>query len=322
MKKQFRSTLLAGTMLLAALTGCGGSASASTENGTQLSGASVHKIAVVQKTLDNDFWRISAKGVEAAAKDLGVEVNLIGPPNETAYDEQMNEIETVLSSGDAEVVCIAPLQPQTASTMVANANVPIIAFDSNFDSDKIISYVGVSNKDAAAMLAEYVVDQLGTGLKVALLAGTQGDNASGDRMAGYTEVLEANGCTVLETQYTDCATDRAVSCMEGLLQKYPKGEIDAVLTLSDDVAIGASTACQQAGRDDVVIYGFGGYPGGQYVKDGTIKATVDINPYEMGYNVVAKALAAINGETLDSFYPTEPKIIDESNVDEFLAEQS
>ena len=148
------------------------------------------------------------------------------PPSETSYDEQINEIETTLTAGEAEALVLAPLQPEVAANAVEHAEIPVLAVDTTFSSDRLLSYIGVSNEDAAAALGEYAAEALGGQGNVILLAGVQGDITSADRMRGYTESLEAAGCTVLETQYTDAATDKAVTAMEGMLQKYP-GQIDA-----------------------------------------------------------------------------------------------
>lgn len=314
--KRWMTMLLAGAMTVS-LTACGGTA-----DGTQTAAGSEepHTVAVILKTLNSEYWKCVAAGVEQAAADLGCEVQLQGPPSETSYDEQINEIETTLTAGEAEALVLAPLQPEVAANAVEHAEIPVLAVDTTFSSDRLLSYIGVSNEDAAAALGEYAAEALGGQGNVILLAGVQGDITSADRMRGYTESLEAAGCTVLETQYTDAATDKAVTAMEGMLQKYP-GQIGAVLTLSDDVAMGAANAVQQAGlADDIAVYGFGGISGAQPVKDGLLKATVSIGPYEMGYNCVARALDAIEGKQIDAFYPTEPEIIDRSNVDEFLVQ--
>lgn len=341
MKKKVVSMLMVGILAMGTLAGCGSSSTDSSSSDTSSSDTSStdatdgdsdgdsssatvsgegHTISVILKTLNSDYWSACEAGIKAAEKDFGCTVNLMGPPGETSYDEQMNEIETTLASGSSEAIVIAPLQPEVTANLVADATIPVLAVDTTFESDKLVSYIGVSNKDAAKTLGEYAAKELGEGAKVALLAGTQGDTTSSDRMEGYTEAMEENGCTVLETQYTDSATDKAVSSMEGLLQKYPEGELDAVFTHSDDIAMGAAEACKQAGRDDVAVYGFGGISGADAVKDGTIKATVNINPYQMGYDCVEKALEAIEGKELDSFYPTEPVVVDQSNVDDLLAE--
>lgn len=322
MKKKILAMLMASAMALT-MTACGGSASQSgsdsaADTGSDAAGGN-HKISVILKTLNSEYWQAVSAGIKQAASDLDVTVDLQGPPSETSYDEQLNMIETTLGSSDAEALVLAPLQPDVATTAVANATIPVLAVDTTFTSDKLVSYVGVSNEDAAKSGGEYVAEKLGGKGNVVILAGVQGDTTSEDRVKGWTEGVEAGGCKVLDMQYTDAVADKAVTTLEGLMQQYPD-QIDAVVCHSDDVAMGAAQALQSMGKqDDVVVCGFGGISGATPVKDGSITATVDIGAYQMGYDCVARALDAIEGKTIDSFYPSDPTIIDSSNVDDFLA---
>ena len=322
MKKKILAMLMASAMALT-MTACGGSASQSGSDSTADTGSDAaggnHKISVILKTLNSEYWQAVSAGINQAADDLGVTVDLQGPPSETSYDEQLNMIETTLGSSDAEALVLAPLQPDVATTAVANATIPVLSVDTTFTSDKLVSYVGVSNEDAAKSGGEYGAEKLGGTGNVVILAGVQGDTTSEDRVKGWTEGIEAGGCTVLDMQYTDAVADKAVTTLEGLMQQYPD-QIDAVVCHSDDVAMGAAQALQSMGKqDDVVVCGFGGISGATPVKEGSITATVDIGAYQMGYDCVARALDAIEGKTIDSFYPSDPTIIDSSNVDDFLA---
>lgn len=322
MKKKILAMLMASAMALT-MTACGGSASQSGSDSTADTGSDAaggnHKISVILKTLNSEYWQAVSAGINQAADDLGVTVDLQGPPSETSYDEQLNMIETTLGSSDAEALVLAPLQPDVATTAVANATIPVLSVDTTFTSDKLVSYVGVSNEDAAKSGGEYVAEKLGGTGNVVILAGVQGDTTSEDSVKGWTEGIEAGGCTVLDMQYTDAVADKAVTTLEGLMQQYPD-QIDAVVCHSDDVAMGAAQALQSMGKqDDVVVCGFGGISGATPVKEGSITATVDIGAYQMGYDCVARALDAIEGKTIDSFYPSDPTIIDSSNVDDFLA---
>ena len=322
MKKKILAMLMASAMALT-MTACGGSASQSGSDSTADTGSDAaggnHKISVILKTLNSEYWQAVSAGINQAADDLGVTVDLQGPPSETSYDEQLNMIETTLGSSDAEALVLAPLQPDVATTAVANATIPVLSVDTTITSDKLVSYVGVSNEDAAKSGGEYVAEKLGGTGNVVILAGVQGDTTSEDRVKGWTEGIEAGGCTVLDMQYTDAVADKAVTTLEGLMQQYPD-QIDAVVCHSDDVAMGAAQALQSMGKqDDVVVCGFGGISGATPVKEGSITATVDIGAYQMGYDCVARALDAIEGKTIDSFYPSDPTIIDSSNVDDFLA---
>lgn len=324
MKKRVLVALLAGAMLLT-MAACGGkdSNSAALEqpaNTAADSGenAGQHTVAVILKTLNSEYWSCVAAGIHQAEADFGCKVLLQGPPSESSYDEQLNEIETTLAAGEAEALVLAPLQPDVAANAVANASIPILAVDTTFTSDKLISYIGISNEDAAAAGGAYVAEKLGGKGNVVILAGVQGDTTSEDRIAGWKRGLEEGGCTVLDMQYTDAVADKAVTCVEGLIQQYPD-QIDAVVCHSDDVAMGAVNAIAQSGLSDrILVCGFGGISGAAPVKEGTLTATVDIGPYAMGYNCVARALDAIEGKEIDAFYPSDTEIIDAGNIDDFL----
>lgn len=318
MKKRFLAMLLAGAMVLG-LTACGGEQSAS---GTQTEGTAAadgqHTITVILKTLNSEYWNAVAAGIRQAESDLGCKVLLQGPPSESSYDEQLNMIETTLASSESEALVLAPLQPDSAANAVKDAQIPILSVDTTFTSEKLLSYIGVSNEDAAAAGGKYIAEQLGGKGNVVILAGVQGDTTSEDRIKGWTRGLEEGGCTVLDLQYTDAVADKAVTSIEGLMQQYPD-QIDAVVCHSDDVAMGAANAVASSGlANRIKVCGFGGISGAQPVKDGKLTATVDIGPYTMGYNCVARAIDAVEGKSIEAFYPSEASVIDASNVDDFL----
>ena len=88
----------------------------------------------------------------------------------------------------------------------------------------------------------------------------------------------------------------------------------------DDVAMGAAQAIQSMGKqgrcNDCRLRRHLRCNAGQ---GRSITATVDIGAYQMGYDCVARALDAVEGKSIDSFYPSDPTIIDSDNVDDFLA---
>ena len=310
MKKRILAMLMASAMAVS-MAACSSNTQQGTEPADQAEStgnAGDVSISVILKAQNSEYWNAVTAGAEQAAADLGCKVSVQGPSSESAYDEQINMIETVLNSNEYDAMVLAPLQPDSAKTAVSNASIPVLAVDTTFPADNLVSYIGVSNEDAAKAGGEYIAEQLGGSGNVVILAGVQADTTSEDRIKGWTEGLEAGGCTVLDMQYT--------SAMEGLMQQYPD-QIDAVVCHSDDVAMGAANAVQGT---DILVCGFGGISGAEPVKDGTLTATVDIGPYEMGYNCVARALDAAQGKEIDTFYPTEPQIIDASNVDAFLEE--
>ena len=110
MTKRIGAAMLSTALLLGALTGCGGNTSSSTDgdNAASTSTENPH-ITVVLKTLASEYWAYVAKGCEQAGKDLGAEVDVQGATSETAYDEQLSMIETVLNASGTDAMVVAPL---------------------------------------------------------------------------------------------------------------------------------------------------------------------------------------------------------------------
>ena len=55
---------------------------------------------------------------------------------------------------------VAPLQSETVATQIANAEIPIVAIDTNVESDKVLSFVGFDNEAMASMGGEAAGRQL------------------------------------------------------------------------------------------------------------------------------------------------------------------
>ena len=58
-------------------------------------------------------------------------------------------IETVLHNDGIDAVVLAPLQSSSAAALAETADKPIIALDTDFTSDKKLSFVGTGNEAAA-----------------------------------------------------------------------------------------------------------------------------------------------------------------------------
>ena len=194
----------------------------------------------------------------------------------------------------------------------------MLAIDTDFEQAE--TFIGTAHEDAAYQGGKYVAEQIGKGGKVVVLANIQGESTSEARVAGYRKALEEGGCEIISTQYTDGVGDKAVTVTDGVLQSFP--DIDAIVCCADDVALGASRAIRQTGRDGdgIIVCGFDGISSGvQAVVDGEISCTVAQDPYNMGYQCVKSLLDVVEGEKLDDFIDTGCNVITPDNADEYLA---
>lgn len=308
------------------LAGCGGSGSdtAGTGSASASSSGDGYNISFVVKMTDGHFNKVMA-GAQAYADENGVNVDFLSPTSSTAYDEQINMIETSLSNDACDAIIIAPLQSESAANLVASTDKTIIACDTDFTSDKKSTFVGTGNEDAAHNGGKAVVEAaVANGVenpKVAILTGVQGDETHEARLKGYTEGAEEAGGEVVEVQYCDAAPDKSATAMEGIIQKYPDG-VDVVLCTGDDMALAAAKVRSDSGvaaYDDTLFCGYDGNQSAlEALKEGTIAFDIAQEGYDMGYKAVEAAVAVLNGETVDEFIDSGSTIVDESNVDDYI----
>lgn len=324
--KKFLSLSLA--MLMAvSLVGCGGGSSSSDSSTTDDSStagdtsSSDVEIAVVLKTLASEYWGYVKAGCDAAAADLGISVNVVGPGAESDIEGQVSMIEQQIGAGCDAIVC-APNDASAASAALQSAidaGIPVLSVDTNVGIEGQTSFVGTSNVDAAYEGGKWAIEQAGTDAKAVIIYGQEGDNTSNMRQEGYQKACDEAGVEVLAALSGNNLTDGATKAMEDLLSSYPD-QIDIVLCHNDDTAVGAMNACKSAGYTDVIIVGFDGNASAVdlILAGEPFQATVAQQPYEMGYQVVEAALQAINGETVDEVINAPVEVVTAENGQAYL----
>ena len=339
MKKRLFAALLAGAVAVS-LMACGGGSSSAPAGGeaTQASGGAAtgeaaggsgsYKIDVICKTLSSEYWTYIKAGAEAYSKDHPeVTVEVKGPPSETSYDEQMNMIQTDIGSGAYDGYIIAPLQADTVKTLIADTDKPIMALDSAIPSDKVISFIGTGNEEAAKAGAAAAVEAAKAAgwedIKCIEIAGGQGDGTNTARMNGYIAGVEENGGDFLEgeVQYADAVADKATTCMEGIMSSHPEG-IAIICANNDDMALAAANAAAKGGLDtykNTIFLGFDGQiPAAQAILDGKMTMSTAQNPYDMAYLAVETMVKHLNGETVEPVVDSGYTIITKDNAQEHI----
>jgi len=332
--KKLLAALLTGVMVLS-LAACGGdsgsSGSAGSSGGSGSSGSSggggagsgPYKISMVLKTNSSEFWQLVQAGAESYAQehpDL-VELSVKGPPSESSYEEQLNMVQTDLANDSYDGYLIAPLQSEAIATQIASTTKPVIAFDTRIESDKVVSFVGTGNKEAAkqgAIAAVEAAKAAGwTDIKCIEIAGVQGDATNTARMEGFREGVNESGGEFLdaEVQYANAVADQAVTCMEAIASKFPDG-VAIICTNNDDMAIAAArTAKNYPGFANTIFLGFDGQISAcQTVLEGNLTMTAAQNNFDIGYKAVETMVQHLQGESVEEFVDTGTEIITAENA--------
>ena len=329
-KKRWMAAALAGAMALT-LTACGGTddTATSTDDSTSTAESSgdVKKISVIMKTSSAEYWQYIKAGAEAYdAEHDDVEVSIKGPTSETAFEEQMSMIETDINTADFDAYVIAPLQPDTVKTLIAGETRPVVALDSNIEgAPEVKTFVGTGNEAAAKQGMEAAVEAAKaagwTEIKAIEICGVQGEPTNEARKAGYIAGIEENGGDFLEeeTQYADATADRAVNCMEAIIQTHPEG-VAIICANNDDMAIAAArTAAGNPAYENTIFLGFDGVKSAcESILNGELTMAAAQDPYNMAYQAVDAAVQLINGEELPEFIDSGSSVVTVDNAQERL----
>ena len=330
MKKKLLAMTLVSALCASMLAGCGGGSSASTDttdNSGSTASGDAYNVTIIVKHTDSHFNKVIAGAKAYDEEHDNVNVEIQSPTSATSYDEQVNMIETALGNPGIDALIISPQQSTSTAALVASADKPVLALDTDFTSDKKSSFIGTGNEDAAyngGKAAMEAAKERGHDAPTAvILAGVQGDETHEARLRGYKKAVEEAGGTVLEVQYTDTMPDKAASEMEAVIQKYPEG-VDAVLSIGDDMALAAAKVIKDSGSTvypNTVMCGFDGNQSAiEAVQDGSLTIDIAQMGYDMGYKAVEAAVTVLEGGSVESFIDSGSKVIDNSNIDEYISD--
>ena len=325
--KRLFAALLAGTLALR-LTDCtdGGAGSPDAASGDS-AGEGPYELSMILKTNASEFWQIVQAGAEAYEEehpDL-VKLSIKGPPGETYYEEQLNSLTTDLANASYDGYLIAPLQSEAVATAIAETDKPVVAFDTDIDSDKCLSFVGTGNKEAAKKGAIAAVEAAKAAgweeIQCIEIAGVQGDATNTARMEGYREGITEAGGEFLddEIQYANATADLAVTAMEGIMNKFPDG-VAIICSNNDDMALAAArTAATNPAYANTIFLGFDGQKSAvEAVLNGELTMTAAQNNFDIGYKAVETMVKILQGEEYDEVVDTGIEIITKDNAQDRL----
>jgi len=310
----FAATLIAVAL---AVTGC------ASESGGTGPGGKTYTIGVSMLNMRDPDLAVMADAMKEEAKSAGVDLVMVDAKGDVSTE--LSQIEDLVTR-KVDAIVMMPIDgetSQTAATIVNDANIPLFILSTAFPDDspvKYESYIGVDDTEAGRMEAENVNMMLPDGGKIIYIVGTYGASWTDRRKTGFMEVKNDNIQIASELQ-ANGSRDEAKKVMEDLLSRYStKGEIVGLVTHNDEMAVGASSAIEEAGRlgEYKVIIGVDGTPPGlDAVKNGLMTATVKQNSAEQGVKAVDVVNDFLAGKAVDKAYNLPFTLVTKDNVAQF-----
>ena len=107
-----------------------------------------HHIAVIIKHAGEHFQNVMAGAEACASEHPNVTIDIQFPSSADDSAEQLDLFRSALDDDSVDAVVISPMQSGQLSAAAESADKPIIALDTDFTSDKKLSFVGTGNEAA------------------------------------------------------------------------------------------------------------------------------------------------------------------------------
>lgn len=292
---------------------------AGSDNASSPSADAKPRIALVMKSLANEFFQTMAEGAKthqaAHATDYDLVVN--GIKNETDLAEQVGLVEQMVAQG-VQALVIAPADSKAlipALKRARDAGVLVINIDNRLDAATLqqaglqVPFVGPDNRAGAKAVGEVLAKQLQPGDAVAILEGVTTAFNSQQRRAGFEDAMNAAGMKIVAVQSGQWEMEKANGVAAGLLAAHPN--LKALLCANDNMALGAAAAVQAAGKaGQVRIVGFDNIAALKpLLADGRVLATADQHGDQLAVFGIEAALQALKEKTPPADRQTPVEVI-------------
>lgn len=275
---------------------------------------------------------------EKAEKDLNIKVNLV----DGGWDanQQANAIQNAISSG-ADGIVISPVDPSAVCTYVdeaLDAGIEVCALTTQIgtgDSEdpvypETVGLVGHIETEVGRTAMDIAAEALDRSGKIAIIEGTPGMSDTEGRKKGIDEEnKEYPDIEVVSRVCGEWVVDKAYTAMQNIIQSNP--EVELVICHSDNMAVGAAKALEDADMTDKVkIVGIGGSKDAlDLIKKGEIYGTIMYVPETEAYTALEATAKVVRGEAeKETFYNVQDlplfaetgDVCTQENVDKFTAE--
>lgn len=276
MKVKKAMVVLAAALAGLGLTACGGGAKSTAD------GLEGKNISIMTPYLSSVTTNQMVENLQAGLEKEGAEVTVIDTAND--FSKLASRIEDVVTAQTDGIILVSadPSQLENQLQEAFDANIPVFGCDSGFIEGMQVNATS-DNYQMGQLITDYLFNGLmgGEGNVIALTHRPHPGVVK--RCEAFDDAIAANDKISLITEQhipAEQPINDAQDTVENLLLSNPeKGSITAIWCGWDEPAIGATQACMEAGRDEILVVGVDGNEQAvDLIKQGTnLKATVKQN---------------------------------------------
>ncbi len=275
-------------------------------------------VTVILKSINVrlDFWQAVNKGAEAAAKEMGLELDVQGPLQEGDADDQILILEEAIER-KPDAIVIAPIMDDRMPSMldkVRSAGIELIVIDTPVDMDPAPVVVSNDHVEAGRLAGRTAIDETKGRPTVAIISDRADSKISAERLTGLKKALQFYENSLLGIYYADNSEDQAYEIAKQLLAGDKP--FNTLIALNESATLGVAKVLKERNRAGVInLIGFDSSVDEiQLLEAGVVKAAIVQKPFNMGYLGVKTALKLIKGGNTEPVTYIESNLITKENM--------
>jgi ribose transport system substrate-binding protein len=277
-----------------------------------------YSITVVLKSLNvrSDFWQTVSAGAQAAAKEMGLEIDVQGPLQDTDVDAQIRILEETIVRKPQAIV-VAPFMDNRMPAIldrIRDAGIRLVVIDTPLDMSTPPVVVSNDHLEAGRLAGQTAIYETVGHPTVAIISDNPASTISLQRLAGVKHALESYEDSVLGIYYGEQSEDKAYEIAKKLLGGDKP--FNTFITLNESATLGVAKVLKE--QEKVGTIKLIGFDSSVYeiqlLEEGTLKAAIVQKPFNMGYLSVKTALNLIEGKRTEAVTYIESNVITQENM--------
>ncbi|TYL46692.1 sugar ABC transporter substrate-binding protein [Marinomonas sp. IMCC 4694] len=265
------------------------------------------KIGVSMALFDDNFLTTLRNGIQSAAKEQGVDVQIEDAKN--GVGNQLNQVQNFIASG-VDAIIVNPVDTDATVSISDDAQaagIPLIYVNRQPINVDLLpddqAFVASDEKVSGTLQTQEVCRLMGGKGNVVVMMGELTNQAALQRTQDIHDVIatpECSGLKIVQQQTAEWSRTKGSDLMTNWIAAGI--QFDAVIANNDEMAIGAVQALKASGRsmDDVVIAGIDATVDAlAAMKAGELDVTVFQSADGQGRGAVNTAVKLINGQNVD-----------------------
>ena len=262
-------------------------------------GGESYRLTLIVGVTGDEFYTTMECGAQAAAGELGAELDVQGPEEFSAAEQTPILNAAIQANPDAILIAPTDVTAMVAPIQSAvNQDIPVVLVDTTIEQEEIaLAQISSDNIKGGMLAGEGLARQIGEKGKVMVISVTPGISTTDQRQQGFEEAIKKYpNIEYLGTEYCNDDPIKAASITTSTLRSNP--DLKGIFGANVFSGQGAGTGVRQTGKkDEVSVVAFDASP--TQVEDlrrGNVDALIAQHPNDIGDKGVRVAVDYLKSE--------------------------